>query len=473
MGDFVPNIAPEPFDWGQEQSNGTNSYTTFELVRDKFNATMTTAEEMLLALMGTDGNSGYLGNLQNSIQAADIPSISDFAVTVPSINIQTESRPSPSLGDLDLDFPDFTEETPVLAPLPTVDISGLTPGVQPDAVSPTIDWTEIIHDETLYAELLSNLISVLQNGATGLDPIVEAEIIARAQARQDIIDDKQEQETLEFFSSRGFDLPTGVMAAAMAELANERARNRTDLNGKTLIEQAELAQKNSQFALQLAKDLDVVLRDHTTRRNDNTLDYAKSVALNIISVYSENVKAYLAGEQAKLENVRTQVEYLRGVVEANKGLVTMFSAQAEVYSTIIDGKSKRNASVTEIFKAENIGYEAETRAITAAGQLTVEEYKLRVESADLQLRRAIAEVDAVVKTYGTEQGLREKVAEAMANIAMQLAASSYGAVNASAGLSYNGSKSESESFNHGESRSVSYGFGESLNESHNYEEEAL
>ena len=235
------------------------------------------------------------------------------------------------------------------------------------------------------------------------------------------------------------------------------------------LKSADMYLRNEQAAIQMAKELEAILRDQTDKRNSLNLDYAKSVALNVIAVFSENVKAYLAEEQAKLENVKTQVEYLRGIVEANKGTVSLYVAEAEAYRAVIDGKAKRNDVVAEVFKAENVGYEAETRAITASGQLQVEEYKAKIQNADIQLRKAIAEVDAAVKTYGTEQSLRERIAEAMANIAMQLAASSYGAVNASAGLSFNGSKSESESFSHGETRSMGYSHGQSLGESHSYD----
>lgn len=469
---IVPRVTDPPFEWGETGVTFTSGTSiTHDLVKTKFDSTMATAEMMITALMGSTGNSGYLGALQSSIESANVPSIADYAVAIPTISIPTESRPAPTLGNLDLDFPAFAKEAPIFATLPTVDVTGLTPGIRPESPSTAISWSEIVHDDALFDEVVAVLVGMLQDSATGLSPVVEAEIIARAQARQDLIDDKQEQETLEFFSSRGFDLPTGAMAAAVAELASERARNRTDLNGKILIEQAELEQKNRQYALQLAKDLEAILRDHNIKRNDTHLDYAKAVAVNVVAVFSENVKAYLAEEQAKLDNIKTQVEYLRGVIESNRGLVDLFSAEAQVYSTTIDGKAKRNESVTEIYKAENIGYEAESRAITSAGQLTVEEYRLKVQSADLQLRKAIAEVEAVVSTYGTEQSLRERVAEGMANISMQLAASAYGAVNASAGISYNSSKSESESKSHSESRGVSYGHSQSLSESHSFQEE--
>jgi len=212
-------------------------------------------------------------------------------------------------------------------------------------LSGPLTWAEVSPDNSVFPTLLARLLNDLSAGATGLDATVEAEIIARAQARQDIVDDKQEQETLEFFSSRGFDLPTGAMTAATAELANERARNRSDLNGKILIEQAELAQKNSQFIIGMAKDLEAILRDFSNKVNDRALSYATAIA-----------------------------------------------------------------------------------------------------------------------------SLREKIAEAMANIGMQSVASWAGSFHANAGLSHSTGRHQSESHSHSESRSASFSIGNSLSENHQYEE---
>lgn len=141
-----------------------------------------------------------------------------------------------------------------------------------------IEWAEVSPDNSVFPTLLARLLNDLAVGATGVSAAVEAEYIARAQARQDLIDEKQENETLEFFAARGFTLPTGAAQAEIANLAAERARNRTDLNGKVLIMQAELAQKNSQFIIGMAKDIEAILRDYANQVNNRALEYAKAIA---------------------------------------------------------------------------------------------------------------------------------------------------------------------------------------------------
>jgi hypothetical protein len=114
------------------------------------------------------------------------------------------------------------------------------------------------------------------------------------------------------------------------------------------------------------------------------------------------------------------------------------------------------------YKAEISGYDSSTRAVSDNQKNVLQSYALKIQDADNELKAAIANIDASIRGYGTEYSLREKVAESMANIAMQAMSSAYGAVNASAGLSYNGSESLSESWGHSESRSDSYGHSESI-----------
>lgn len=470
MGTDVSNPATPSFTWGENQYSGTGSDLTKDLVEAKVNASLTTAEDMLTKLVGSDGNSGYLGALNSIITAYSAPSISDFTVTIPTISTSPDSRPAPDLTGLDTTFPSFATSPPSLSTLPTVDLSSLAPADVPDAISAIISWVEAAHDTTLFTDLLTRLRTDLVSGATGLDSSVEQEIFDRALARLDIEEDKAQSEIENYFSTRGFDLPPLAMAARLAEHSNNRALRVADLNGKIMIEQAELAQKNGQFIIAAAKDLEAVLRDFTSKQNDRTLDYQKAVAANAIAIYAEAVRAYIAVAEANKAYVEVQVENLKAVVEYNKGLVASFAAEAEAYGVVIEAQSKGNEAIIEAFKADVAGYDAETRALSSSQQILIEEYKLKLQNADIQLRASIAEAEAALQGYTSESNLRERVAEAMANIAMQSVASAYGMVNANIGLSHQTGRSESESYTHSESRGEDFNHSEGITESHNYDE---
>ena len=472
MGTYVDKPPGTPFDWGSQQTN-PSAVGIYDLVEGKFGQTMTAAEDMMERLVGQDGNSGFLGNLNSIITSYQGSAILSPSVEIPDTLVAIDARPAVDTSGFETEFPEFTASPPSLQSIPTVDLSALTPADMPDSITAAINWIESIHDTTLYSEILSAIMTGLQDGATGLAPAVEQEIYDRALARQAAANTKTYTEIEDYFSSRGFDLPPGAMAGRLQEAASEIERNNLDLNGKIMITQAELAQKNTQFILQMAKDLESVLRDFTSRTNDRSLDYAKAVAANAIALYAENVRAYVAAMEANKAYVEVQVENLKAAIEYNKGLVMLFAAEAEVYGTVVEAKGKKNESLLGAIKAEIDGYDSETRAIAANNDSLVKSWSLKIQNADMQLRAAIAEAESSVKGYATEYGLREKVAESMANIAMQSVASAYGAVNASAGLSTGVNQSYGESWGHNESREVGWRHSGSLNESyeHKFEEQ--
>ena len=205
------------------------------------------------------------------------------------------------------------------------------------------------------------------------------------------------------------------------------------------------------------------------------MDFAKAKAANIIAIFAQDVQAWIAGEQGKLENIKVQIAQINGVVDYNKGLVTLFATDGEAYKTVIEGKAKRNEAITEIFKAAP----AEIPGRIEKLQLSIKNFESEVKMLKQQLaignvavcrQLGNAEVTADIQSYGTESALREKIAEVMANIAMQLAASFAGSLNVSAGLSHQTGRHQSESFGHTESRSVGFGINNSMNEGHDYKE---
>jgi len=456
---------------------GVNSTVAYDLVNTRFDEISESSNEMRTIL------EGYMTNLNVIIQSLVIPNVSYDSQTIPNLSGTIPSVPIMS-GSLDLTFPSFTTPAPTLITIPTIDLSDLEPSNLPTEITDILSWANSNYDETLFTALLTRLITDLTSGATGLDPTVEQEIFDRALSRQTIEFDKTQQEIEQYFATRGFDLPTGAMAGRLQEQASEQARNVLDLNGKIMIEQAELAQKNSQFALGLAKDLEAVLRDWHNKTNDRSLDYAKALAANAIAIYAENIKGYIAKAEADKMYVDVQIENLKATVEYNKGLLLSYTGEIEAYNALISGKATKNKAITDVFSAEISGYESESRAITDQQKGLVAEWELRVKNAEADMQAQLGEIDVMVKAYAAEYGLREKVAESLTNVSSQTLASMYGAVNASAGVSNNFSSGQSNSFNRSESLSesvsrsegISVNLNESsslsntLNESHNYEE---
>ena len=469
-GNFAPTFAVNPTGpWG--------------LVSERFDQSMATAELMLNKLIGGDGETGYLVELQNIIEEISTDTITDIAYTSVPIgtDVTTTVGDAPEFsGLIETDFGTFDAAAPGIIALPTVDLSDLMSADIPDELVSAISWFEQSYNTELYTPLFNRLISDLTSGASGIGGTVEQEIYDRALARQTIEEDKLQTEIEEYFSATGFDLPTGAMAARLLEHGNGRAMRALDLNGKIMIEQADLAQKNSQFVIEAARGLEAILRDDNAKKNDRSLDYSKAVAANAVTIYAENIKRFIAILEANKNYVELQVANLRAVVESNKGMIEVYAAEAQVFSISVDAKAKKNTALTDIYKAEIAGYDSETKAISENQKNIIAAYELKISNASKELEAAIASADGALRGYGTEYSLREKVAEAMANVAMQSMASAYGAVNSSAGLSYSAGESVSESWGHSEGRTESFTHGESisayaslsnnLTETHSYKE---
>lgn len=448
-----------------------------DLVVDRFTQSKEYADQFITSL------NGYLGDLGSVVQEFNLPELSLATITIPDMSLTIPEPPTMS-GSITTSFPTFSTPAPTYTNVPEIDFSGVLPVELPDNLMDAISWTETAYDSPVYEALLARILSDLQSGASGVGGTVEQEIYDRAIARQAVDNDNKYREIEEYASSRGFELPTGAMMGRLQEQANVIASNNLDINGKIMIEQADLAQKNNQFIINASRELESVLRDFHVKAEDRRLDKAKAVAANAIAIYAQGVQTYIAASEVNKTNIMTQVENIKAIIDSNKGLVELYKAEVEVNGINVTAIAKANEAITEVYKADIQGYDAETKALTENQKGNVSAYSLQIQNADFSLRSAIANLDASVKGYEAEYGIREKVAEAMANIAMQATSSAFGCVNASAGISFNGGQSLSESFGHSESRSSgfsksesrgitetnSYGHDESIKEEHNYSE---
>lgn len=453
-------------------SPSVNPSAPYALIDAKFSQTLALAEDMLDKLQGADGNSGYLGTLNSLITSYSLPVTPDLTVTIDTDTVGTVTpAPSADLTGVVTEFDPFTVETPVPLTLPTIDTSNLDLVTAPDSsgLTSTINWSEISLNSDIHDELLARIKSDITSGATGLDPVVEQEIWDRALARQIIENDRRSDEIDALYSGSRWDAPSGAYIAAQDELAGDIGRTNADLNGKIMIEQSDLAQKNSQFIIGQAIALEKMFRDTRDSESNRLLDKEKTQMTSAIQMYAERVRAYIGEMEANKIYIEAQLGALTGAVEYNKGLFETFSVQAKVYETVVGAQSKVNESIVGVYEAEIKGYDAEQKAINANQMVIVENNKAMISKADVQLRAIIAKIESSLEGYKSEMALRERVSKDMADIASQSVASALSSTNVSASMGYSGGESRSESYNHSESVSQNDSFSSSISESHSYE----
>jgi len=297
----------------------------------------------------------------------DIPA---YDVNKPSINI-------PDLPDDD--FPTFTETAPVPSEnnlptepsftLPTIPVIGdVSIPSLPDYNIPSFEgsmpvmdlrapdtlfvYNEAEYDSDLKNKLATELYEQIVAGGTGLNKDAEQAIWDRATARQEEENVKALQAAHEYHSSRGFNLPEGVLVGTVLEEYNRANQRKDDLNNDIIKLQAELAQTNTHFIITQAIQFEKNLMDNVNAVKDRAFEAAKAtvqLANEIYRIKTEEFVARLEGykvqatvyevriraEIAKAEFYKAQIEGIKAGVEVKSLLVAAYNSQIEGIKALI------------------------------------------------------------------------------------------------------------------------------------------
>jgi hypothetical protein len=252
-------------------------------------------------------------------------------------------------------------------------------------------------------DFIAKIKAIMVDGATGLDATVEQAIWDRALNRQEIQNLAQYNEAEKYFSTRGFEFPTGAMAGRLQEISVEIARANAGLNKDITIEQAKLAQTNFQFAIE-------------------------------------------KGAGMVLEMMKTSIE---AVLSANKGKIDKFLGQVELYKqqvakeiTIIETQIKIISAKIDVFKT---GVSASEIAVN----VKLKENELLLTKAQAILAAKMKDADIVLDEANKVYVLQIELAKSIAQIHSQMAASAMSGINASASFGFSGGASMNEGTNFG------------------------
>jgi hypothetical protein len=436
---------------------------TFDIITERFDATLAKADDMYTLLVGPDGHSGYLGDMETAISSAPAVSIlAPYVDTSFSLVTSGASVPVFDAGTLK-SYPTASYTAPTMTDLPAIDTGDLTGIPLPDTVSADFAWSAGSIPTSLFDAIMARMLTDLTSGATGLNPAVEAAIFDRARVKQQVSRDAAYAKLNADISSRGFSLPPGALVSALVDFSAEGIRQDADINNNIIATQGELAQKNSQFMMQQAVTLEKLIRDSVSETDKAALDFAKSRSDALVRNYAEQVRSYIAVWEGKKARIQAQAEALKGVIEGNRGLIDIFKAQWDSYKTNVEAIASANKGVTDAFLGQVQGFAENERAITSKNVSGTEIIKSRVMAAELELKAAIAQAEHLVAGYTAEMSLKEKVSADMTHVTSQVCASMLSAVSASASLGYSGSSSESKSVSNSAS----------ISESHSYEHDPL
>lgn len=326
-----------------------------------------------------------------------VPQNTTPALTVTIPNAPTTFDPSdpgnaPSIGAVNipgppsLTFPsepsivDWTIPTKPSLSIPT--FSAVMP--VDNIVSPTnsFAYSEGEYQSTMLDEVKAKLSADLAAGGTGLGETAEAAIWNRMLTRQAELEERLFTTTAEFFSSRGWNIPTGAMSAKITEAHNEAQRALANANYEIAIEQARLAYQNVQDTIKSIIALEQALIQHSDVVANRALEAAKYTIEAAVNIFN----AQIAKLEMSLEVYKTAASVYEVQVRVQEIIMSLYTAELnavktgneidltkiEKYKAILSGVQQR----VEVYKAELQG----AATVAQVEALRVESFKAVVDA---------------------------------------------------------------------------------------------
>ena len=232
-------------------------------------------------------------------------------------------------------------------------------------------------------------------GGTGLNPAVENAIYERARIKNAADARRVRDATIKDAAAMGFTMPTGAMTAAIQSARQAGADNNAAAAREIVVMQAEMEQKNLQFAVTTSAGLRTALLNAALSYHQNlisingqALDYAKTVLSSIIEVYNTAVKAYgvkLDAYRAEAAVFETKLKSAMAGVELYRQEIAALEALANVDKSKVDVYRARIESLTSL---SNV-YRAQIDAVT--GRVSLEKLKLDVFQTQVQSYSALVQ----------------------------------------------------------------------------------
>ena len=202
-------------------------------------------------------------------------------------------------------------------------------------------------------------------GGTGLNAAVENAIYARAQSKNDAEARRVRDAAYAEAAKRGFTLPTGALMAAQQTARQAGADNNAKASTEITVLQAEMEQKNLQFAVTTSTALRTTVLNATlsymqnlSQLNGQAIDYAKTVLSSILEMYNTAVKAYsvkLEGYKAeavvyetRLKGAMAGIELYKAEIQALEALTQVDKARVDVYRARIDSLT----ALSNVYRAQ-------------------------------------------------------------------------------------------------------------------------
>ena len=353
-------------------------------------------------------------------------------------------------------LPSFDAVAPTGLPVAPTDYEARYAAAYRDAAPSTIamidgyvdaqltQWNPRFHEQMGRIE---NQLAKYLEGGTGFAPAVENAIYERARGKNDADARRVRDTAYQEAAGRGFTLPPGALMAAVQTARQSGSDNNARAATEITVLQAEMEQKNLQFAVSTSVNLRQSMVSATLSYmgnlvsiNGQALDYAKSILGAVIEVYNTAVRAFslkldayraeaavydtrLKAALASLEVYKAEIQVLEALTNVDRAKVDVYKARidalqafASVYRAQIEavqGRANLEKLKMELFQVKVQAHTAQVQAKNSEWQ----GYSAAIEGETAKVKIFASQVDAYqaeVGGYSAGVNAKSKIVEAAA-----------------------------------------------------------
>ncbi len=296
---------------------------------------------------------------------------------------------------------------------------------------PSIDTLDPQEDysSALLSELQTQLLSDVAGGTTGLNASVELAMWERQSERDAQIFSDARDRLMSAWAAQGFALPDNTAAALITDLVTKEANQRTDRSREITTESFKLAVENRKFAITQAIVLESALMQYFMTMADRAVKFLIARTDLAVKVFLGTIEGYKANAEAKLADVRLQVETERGKIDAYIAQLNKNKAIAEIAALKLDALVKKYGVDVEAYRARIGRGEAIARVTVEQQRMIAQQY---LEMFQAQLQAGKQNIETFVQTAS----IKERALTGGAQVLSNYIASAINALNAVVQLGY-------------------------------------
>jgi hypothetical protein len=249
-------------------------------------------------------------------------------------------------------------------------------------------------------------------GGTGLNAAVEDAIYTRARSKNDAEARRVRDQSLADAAARGFTMPGGALLSATQQARQAGSDNNSAAAREIVVMQAEMEQKNLQFAVTTSTHLRtaainaaMAYMQNIVSINGQAMEYAKAVVNAMVETYNAAVRVYTA----KLDGYKTDAQVYQTLLQASLTAVEVYKAEIQAMQAMAQVDMTRvqvyKARVDVLTALSNM-YRSQVEATVSKAsfeKLKIDVFQAQVQAYGAQVSAKNAEWQGYVAQVGAQE----------------------------------------------------------------------